>query len=152
MTLKPPNSPKGPIGKASTEIFNIKDSTDRKPLFTDIEITYDPLKMVVVGGGDAFTFIFPGDFVDIHDVLPISLTSSCCVRCIHFTLLRLGSYTFDTRNLFYYVEPSTSADAVARKVSISSEFSFTHQKPESLQKKGVRLVKLAAVLAAKQRV
>lgn len=114
-TLKLFNDPNSPLSLAQMDTFNIKDPASRKPLFTGIDIPYDPSQATAVGREDTFIILAPGQSVDIEhecmylqDLQNISLNKhDSAVSEYNFPLLDSGFDSFKACNVFYYLEPST---------------------------------------------
>jgi len=69
-TLKLLNDPQGLTSKTPTNKFDIRSSAGERPLFTGIEVDYDPFKAANTSDHDAFTVLAPGESISVeHDCM-----------------------------------------------------------------------------------
>jgi len=126
--LKLLNDPRSPLSTAATDTFDIKDSAGKKPSFIGIEADHDPFEMAVNGGQDNFLILGPGESVSVdHDLSKV----------YNFAQPSSGYYTFEARNIFYYMEPSSSAisalyaNSPVHKALVPGHFLSVRQGPVS---------------------
>jgi peptidyl-Lys metalloendopeptidase len=97
-TLKLLNNPQGPTSKTPTNKFDIRSSAGERPLFTGIEVNYDPFKAANTGDHDAFTVLAPGESISVEHDCRYSYVQdgsagpdmTCSVRGVQFCTSRLG--------------------------------------------------------------
>ncbi|KAF9449833.1 peptidyl-Lys metalloendopeptidase [Macrolepiota fuliginosa MF-IS2] len=103
-TLKLLNDPLSPISQLPAETFQVtSDSTGAKATFSGIKVKYIP---EVAAANLAFTVLEPGKSIEVaHDLSTV----------YNFTAAGEGSYSFEARNLFYFVDDSAKVGTIYAK-------------------------------------
>jgi peptidyl-Lys metalloendopeptidase len=115
-TLKLINDPRGPLSTMPADTFKITDSAGKSPEFTGIKVKY-ALDVTAAHGTDAaFTVLAPGESAQLtHNLASV----------YNFTSSGEGSYHFEARNLFHYVDASTHTPVPIYATAEAHELSIT---------------------------